>query len=145
MVNIAITEWDESEATTKDTFMEEVKSYTTFKIAVFLVSYWFPVLVSIGLAGNILSFLVMIKPNNRKMSTCVYMAALSINDNIMMLVCLHCHLVSAVQIHSWYSFECKLHGFGALFALQNGTFLVVAMTIDKYIYCNKMATQSSYI
>ena len=133
MVNIVTTGSDESEATTKDTFMEKVESYTTFKIAVFLVSYWFPVLVPIGLAGNILSFLVMIKPNNRKMSTCIYMAAISINDNIMMLVCLHYHLLSAVQIHSWYSFECKLHGFGTLFTLQNGIFLVVAMTIDKYI------------
>ena len=133
MVNIVTTGSDESEATTKDTFMEKVESYTTFKIAVFLVSYWFPVLVPIGLVGNILSFLVMIKPNNRKMSTCVYMAAISNNDNIMMLVCLHYYLVSAVQIHSWYSFECKLHAFAALFALQNGTFLVVTMTIDKYI------------
>ena len=60
MVNIVTTGWNESEATTKDTFMEEVESYTTFKIAVFLVSYWFPVLVPIGLLGNILSFLVMI-------------------------------------------------------------------------------------
>ena len=133
MVNITITEWDESEATTKDTFMEEVESYTIFKIANFIIMYWLPVLIPIRLIGNVLSFLVMTKPNNRKMSTCVYMAALSINDNILMLLCLHYYLVSAVQIHSWYSFECKLHAFAALFALQNGTFQVVAMTLDKYI------------
>ena len=133
VVNIVTTEWTESEATTKDTFIEEVESYTTFKIAIFLVRYWFPVLVPIGLVGNILSFLVIIKPNNRKISTCIYMAAISINDNIMMLVCLHYYLLSAVQIHSWNSFECKFLAFEALFALQNGTFLVVTMTIDKYI------------
>ena len=133
MVNIVTTGWTESEATTKDTFIEEVESYTTFKIAIFLVRYWFPVLVPIGLVGNILSFLVMIKPNNRKMSTCIYMAAISINDNIMMLVCLHYYLVSAVQIHSWYSFECKFLAFEALFALQNGIFLVVTMTIDSIL------------
>ena len=132
MVNITITEWDESEERTKDTFMEEVESYTIFKIANLITIYWLPVLIPIGLVGNILSFLVMTKPNNRKMSTCVYMAALSINDNIMMLVCLH-YLVSAVQTHNWYSFECKMISFVTLFALQNGTFLVVAMTIDKYI------------
>ena len=87
MVNITITEWDESEVTTKDTFMEEVEGYTIFKIADFINFYWFPVLIPVGLVGNILSFLVMIKPNNRKMSTCIYMAAISINDNIMMLMC----------------------------------------------------------
>ena len=133
MVNIVTTGWEESEVTTKDTFMEEVESYTIFKIADFIKIYWFPVLIPVGLVGNILSFLVMIKPNNKKMSTCIYMAAISINDNIMMLMCLHYYLLSAVQIHNWYSFECKLHAFVALFALQNCTFLVVAMTIDKYI------------
>ena len=56
----------ESEATTKDTFMEGVETYTSFKIATFLATYWFPVLVPIGVVGNTLSFLVMIKPNNRK-------------------------------------------------------------------------------
>ena len=133
MVNITITEWDKSEEKNKDTFMEEVESYTIFKIANFIIMYWLPVLIPIGLIGNVLSFLVMTKPNNRKMSTCVYMASLSINDNILMLLCLHYYLVSAVQIHTWHSFECKLHAFAALFALQNGTFQVLAMTVDKYI------------
>ena len=146
MVNITITEWDESEATVKDTFMEQVESYSIFKIAKFVMIYWLPVLIPIGLVGNTLSFLVMIKPNNRKMSTCIYMAAISINDNIMMLVCLHYYLVSAVQTHNWYSFECKMSSFVALFALQNGTFLVVAMTLNRYIaikWPHKAATYST--
>ena len=145
MVNITITEWDESEATAKDTFFEEVESYSIFKIANLIMIYWLPVLIPIGLVGNTLSFLVMIKPNNRKMSTCIYMAAISINDNIMMLVCLHYYLVSAVQKHNWSNLECKMSSFVALFALQNGTFLVVAMTLDKYIaikWPHKAATYS---
>ena len=89
MVNVVTIEWEESEATTKDTFMEEVEAYATFKIANFISIYWFPFLVPIGLVGNSLSFFVMIKQNNRKMSTCIYMAAISVNDNIMMFVCCH--------------------------------------------------------
>ena len=147
MVNIAITEWDESEVTAKNTFMEEVESYSIFKIAHLIMIYWLPVLIPIGLVGNILSFLVMIKPNNRKMSTCIYMAAISVNDNIMMCMCLHYYLVSAVQTHhNWSNLECKMSSFAALFALQNGTFLVVAMTIDKYIaikWPHKAATYST--
>ena len=80
------------EETTKDTFMEEVEAYTIFKIANFISIYWLPVLVPIGLVGNTLSFLVMIKPNNRKMSTCIYMAAISVNDNIMMCMSSHEYL-----------------------------------------------------
>ena len=92
-------EWEGTKKT-KDTFMEEVKSYTTFKVANFITTYWFPVLIPIGFVGNTLSFLVMIKPNNRRMSTCIYMAAISVNDNIMMCICFHDYLVSVVQIHN---------------------------------------------
>ena len=133
LANLVTTGFMESGQTTEDTFMEEVKTYTSFKIATFLATYWFPVLVPIGLVGNTLSFLVMIKPNNRKMSTCIYMAAISINDNIMMYICAHDYLVSTRRIHQWHPVECKCIAFGALFALQNSTFQILAMTIDKYI------------
>ena len=63
--------------TTGDPFMEEANSMIIYKIAIIISKYWMPVLVPIGLIGNTLSFLVMIKPSNRKMSTCIYMAAIS--------------------------------------------------------------------
>ena len=127
------TEWDETEATTKDTFMEEVKTYLTFKIATYIADYWFPILVPIGWFGNTLSFIIMLKRNNRRISTCVHMAAISVNDNIMMYLCLHVFLVAAMEVHGWNPVECKFVAFGALFALQNCTFLILSMTIDKYI------------
>ena len=132
-MDIVTTGWEVSEATTKDTFMEEVESYIIFKVANFISIYWFPVLIPIGLVGNTLSFTVMIKSNNRKMSTCIYMAAISINDNIMMCICSHDYLVSVVQTHKWNSIECKISVFVTLFALQNETFQVLSMTLDKYI------------
>ena len=69
--------------------MKEAETYMAFTIADYLNKYWFPLLVPIGWFGNILSFLVMIKPNNRKVSTCIYMAAISINDNVMMCLAFH--------------------------------------------------------
>ena len=127
------TGWTEAKAVIKDNFMEEVQSYIPYKIANFINTYWFPVLVPVGLVGNTLSFFVMTKSNNRKMSTCIYMAAIGVNDNIMMCGCLHDYLVSSVKIHKWNSLECKLNVFLTLFALQNCTFLILAMTVDKYI------------
>ena len=122
------------EMSTKDTFMEQVENYTAYKIAIFIGIYWLRVLVPIGLVGNTLSFLVMIKPNNRKMSTCIYMAAISINDNIMMcLLCYHTLLVAIFKTHKWHEMECKVIDFLVLYALQNSKFQVLAMTVDKYI------------
>ena len=133
IVNLVENEWEEEDATTKDTFMKEVNTYAEFRIATNIATYWFPVLVPIGLVGNTLSFVVMIQPSNRKMSTCIYMAAVSINDNIMMYVCSHVYLVGFLQIRSWNPVECKFVAFAALFGLQNCTFQILSMTVDKYI------------
>ena len=121
------------EITTKDSFMQQVETYTTFKIATIIDTYWFPILVPIGIVGNTLSFLVMIKPNNRKMSTCIYMAAISINDNLMMCLCFHTLLIVGLKIQGWHNLQCKLAAVLVLYALQNTTLQIVAMTIDKYI------------
>ena len=135
-----------TEMTTKDTFMEEVKTFTSFKIATIIDTYWFPILVPIGLIGNTLSFLEMLKPSNRKMSTCIYMAAISITDNLMMCLCFHTFLVVVQKIHVWHSMECKVVDFLGLHALQNSTLQILAMTTDKYIaikWPHRAATYSS--
>ena len=132
-LNLISTDWEQEEMTSRYTFMEEVKTFTLFKIANFINTYWFPVLVPIGLIGNILSFIVMIKPNNRKMSTCIYMAAISINDNLLMVLCCYDYLVSALQMHKRNLLECQLISVVFLFTLQNCTYLILAMTMDKYI------------
>ena len=85
------------ETTTQDTFMQEARTYMAYKIADIINTYWFSILVPIGFTGNILSFLVMIKKNNRKITTCIYMAALSINDTIAMCICFHIVLVNNIQ------------------------------------------------
>ena len=132
--NIVSVGKENTEMTTKDTFMEQVQTYTTFRIASFIDTYWLPVLVPLGFVGNTLSFIVMIKPNNRKMSTCIYMAVISINDNLMMcLLSYHALVVVVFKNNEYHSVECKIIDFLALSTLQNSTFQVVAMTIDKYI------------
>ena len=129
-----------------NTFMDDVQTYMTYTIAKYLSKFWFPILVPIGFIGNVLSFLVMIKPSNRKMSTCIYMAAISLNDNLMMCLALYNYLLTVVKIHDWYPYECKTAAFLALYALQNTTFQVLAMTIDKFIaikWPHKAATYST--
>ena len=133
LLNLNTTFMEEIQIAPQDTFIKEMKSYTAFKIQHFINIYWFPFFIPISFVGNTLSFLVMIKPNNRKISTCIYMAAISINDNIMMIACFHDYFVSGIQLHKWNHMECKLSSFTILFALQNGTYQVLAMTLDKYI------------
>ena len=114
-------------------FMEQVETYITYTIASYINIYWFPILVPIGLVGNTLSFLVMEQPQNRKMSTCIYMAAISINDNLMMCLALHDWLISALKVHKWYLWGCKIASLFSHFSLQCATYQVLAMTTDRYI------------
>ena len=65
-----------------DEFMARASSNLQFKIGVALHNYYFPVIVIVDIIGNILSFLVMVRPHNRHISTCVYMACLSISDTV---------------------------------------------------------------
>ena len=115
------------------TFMDEVETFTTFKIASFIGTYWLPTLVPVGLVGNTLSFLVMNKPNNRKKSTCIFMTAISVNDNFMMFLAFYTWLIEGLKIHEWDEIECKSFAFLVLLTLQNTTYQVLAMTIDKYV------------
>ena len=115
------------------TFMAEVETHMTYKIASYINDYWFAVLVPLGLIGNTLSFLVMIKPNNRKISTCIYMAAISINDNLMMCLVFYVWLFSVVKIHARGLLVCKITTPLHNFFLQSATYQIIAMTIDKYI------------
>ena len=129
-----------------DTFMEKVGRFMVLKVATYITKCWFPILTPVGLIGNVLSFLVMIKPNNRKISTCIYMAALSVNDNILMLIAFDTWLVTSLQLYERHPIECKTKVFVALMSLQNSTFQVLAMTIDKYIaikWPHKAATYST--
>ena len=142
--SLNVTETMETITATGDTFMAKVETLATFKIATSLNMYWFTVLIPLGLVGNTLSFLVMMKPNNRKMSTCIYMAGISINDNIMMLESLHNWLVSAIKVHDFKPLECRFASFWALFGLQNSTFQVLAMTVDKYVAIRWPHKASSY-
>ena len=113
--------------------MEKVETYVIFTIAMGFCMYWFPILVHIGLIGNTLSFLVMIKPNNKKMSTCIYMVAISINDNLMMCLAIYTWVFIVAREHSWHHIECKLKVYLVFCALQNSTYQVLVTTIDKYV------------
>ena len=117
----------------QNTFVQEAGTYIAFKVAKYIATNWFPVLIPLGLAGNILSFLVMIRPKNRKVSTCIYMAAISINDNLLLCFDIHVWFVVAVNKRKWNEWECKSNAYFAYLCLQTATYLILAMTIDKYI------------
>ncbi len=130
----------------ENTFLQQVMQLVAYKVAMAIAKYWFKFLVPIGVIGNTLSFLVMMKPSNRKLSTCIYMASISINDNLMMFLAMYAHVTNDINVHQVGSFESKVIAFLVLMSLQNTTYQVLLMTIDKFIaikWPHKAATYST--
>ena len=99
-------------------FMDEVETLMTYKVASIFKQYWFAVLVPIGLIGNTLSFLVMIRPNKRRVSACIYMTAISVNDNLMMCLALDTWLLTTVNMYERNLWGCKSKAYSVNFCIQ---------------------------
>ena len=116
-----------------DEFMRKASSYPQFKIGVAVHDYYFPFIVIIGVIGNILNCLVMVMPHNRRISTCVYMACLSISDNMLLIYQGYSvWMLPTFKLHPFVSTHClwnKYTGFGLSMI---GSLIIVAMTFAKF-------------
>ena len=116
-----------------DTFMIKASSYPQYKIGMVINDYYFPIIVVVGIIGNILSFLVMVKPLNRRISTCVYMASLSIFDNILIIYQGYSiWILPTFQLHAFLSMHCLWNQFIGFGFSMIGSLIIVAMTFDKF-------------
>ena len=116
-----------------DEFMRKASTYPQFKICVAINDYYFPSIVSVGIIGNILSFLVMVQPHNRHISTCVYMASLSVSDTILIIYQGYSvWMLPAFKLHPFVSIQCKWNIFTGFGIGMIGSLIIVAMTFDKF-------------
>ena len=67
-------------------FLYLASQTTSFKIGDGIALYYTPIVVIIGLVGNSISLKVMTMKHNRRISCCVYMAAVAVVDNGMLLI-----------------------------------------------------------
>ena len=109
------------------------QKFLLFKIGQIFNKYWSPVIIIIGLPGNFLAFLVMLKKDNRRISTCVYMSALCISDSSLLFI--HAYAFGVYVWPGWpiYQVVCKLLTFMARALLQFGSYIILFMSIDRFL------------
>ncbi len=93
----------------------------------------FPLINLFIFPGNILAFLVMLQTENRKLSTCVYMCGLCVSDSIM--IAWSCVYYANHQ-YMWRPHDqilCKTSVLCAFSAITTGTWLIIAMTTDRFL------------
>ncbi|CAH1800623.1 unnamed protein product [Owenia fusiformis] len=110
--------------------------YVTFQIGYYIHLVTPGVILAFGSAGNILSFLVMVQKRNICRTTCLYMAALAVADNIT-LVCLATYwIVTCFQtdtsVHT-NTILCKVFAYISQTCSEFSIFVLGAMTIDRYV------------
>ena len=111
----------------------DLSNFLEYRIAININLYYPPILVCVGLAGNILSFLVYIQRERRKTSLGIYLAALAVLDGIMCCSVfqywlLHNFLVQLIKENGCYFMTCFV-----LIITNFSHWLIVVITIDRFI------------
>ena len=88
--------FDNITATDKSSVVELGSTYFAYDFAMAVNKYWLIIMVILGLPGNTLSLLIMLQRHNRTFTTCLYLAALAISDNIVLILGAHFWAVTVI-------------------------------------------------
>lgn len=114
----------------------DMNEFFEYRTAMMLLTWGLPVVILTGTVGNTLTFIVMMQREMKQTSTCFYIAALSIGDTGFLYL-------SALKtwIRTWSGFEmlhvsngmCKTLTFLIYFSMHLSAWLIVAVTIERFI------------
>ncbi|CAH1796908.1 unnamed protein product [Owenia fusiformis] len=108
------------------------KDYQTYKIGEAINCYLLPMIIPLGLVGNILSLMVMVQLHNRRVKMCRYLAIMAITDTITLLIGVFYWTVTCIQSRNVSSLECKLEVYFLHLGTTYSVFVIVAMTCDRF-------------
>ena len=91
-----ITAFKNITTTNKPSVIELGSNYFAYDFAMAVNKYWLIIMVILGLPGNTLSLLIMLQKHNRTFTTCLYLAALAISDNIVLILGAHFWAVTVI-------------------------------------------------
>ena len=107
-----------------------------YKLRHLLLLYVPPILLIIGTIGNLFSFAVLMMPSMRRMSTYLYLAALSVTDTLVLFVGLLRLWVGALQgydIRDRVEWVCKSTNVLGYTVSDYSVWLIIAMTVERYV------------
>ena len=112
----------------------EAKEYLLYKVGEGIQTYYLPVILAAGLIGNTLSFIVMIQPQNRVKSFCIYACALAVSDSLMLVnSALYYYKTDISSLSNWRGAECPLFVYFFHVFPVYGVWVIVCMTLDRYV------------
>ena len=109
----------------------DMNAFRLFRIGRNIKTFFFISIFPLCFLCNIVCFLTMIQKHNRHFSTCVFMTALAVNDNLVLLLGLFTWATSAFDLFPISQLECSLvvYLYHVLWAFSS--YIIVTMTFDK--------------
>ena len=97
-----------------------------------------PVLFAIGVPGNIFTIIIMRKKSNRRLSCSIYLIALAVSDCGVVVQNLYGWVISEIVRFQAFAkmqlqWDCILNTYVLYSTAMNGTFIIIAMTFDRWI------------
>ena len=82
--------------TDKPSVAQLASEYFSFDFAMAVNKYWLIIMVLLGFPGNTLSLIIMLQKHNCNFTTCLYLAALAVSDNIVLIHGAHFWTATAI-------------------------------------------------
>ena len=82
--------------TDKPSVAQLASEYFSLDFAMAVNKYWLIIMVLLGLPGNTLSLIIMLQKHNHNFTTCLYLAALAVSDNIVLILGAHFWTATAI-------------------------------------------------
>ncbi|CAH1800929.1 unnamed protein product [Owenia fusiformis] len=114
-----------------------IEDYVEYQIGIALWKYMSPVVIVLGVIGNILSFLVTTFTSMKQANMSIYLSALAVFDTGALIVglgqawILHLFKFDIREAHEW---ACKIHVFFTYLFIDLSVWMLVSVTIDRVIF-----------
>ena len=112
---------------------EKAASLVPYQIGLTIHRLVFPVIVPIGLLGNILSLAIMLQKHNRRVSFCVYLAALAFSDSFLLIQTSYDWLSSVPFQLGARSVSCNVSSSFFQFSTSASVIFIVFVTLDRFL------------
>ena len=107
-----------------------------YRWSISLGLYVLPIIIILGTFGNFMSFAVMMRRTMKKSSTCFYITMIAVTDQMVLIFSgMHRWLTVLIKWDAMVASpaSCKILNFLIYFSFQLSAWLLVAMTIERFI------------
>ena len=110
-----------------------VESYWTYIVGMGINRYVLPVIVVVGVFGNLVSMTIMFQRQNRQSSFSVYLGSLAISDTCVLFESAYYWVMIEIQRRTFTDIECKIFMWTLHTFQQSGCYLIISVTLDRLV------------